>query len=161
MKPRAGALWSRPTRFACRAALVGSALSLACGGSSRSEIPLGEEPLETVRIEEPADAVFDPASDVREERDGPSFAGVLPADFPSDLPIYEPSALVDYGVDFVELSTSASASQILASLREKARAQGWTSTATDSGLSLSKSGRRASVVVRRAPSGESLVRIQH
>lgn len=59
--------------------------------------------------------------------------GILPTGFPSDLPIYLPASVVDFGAatggyQQAELLTSHPLTQVVSTLEQKLRQNGWTIT---------------------------------
>ena len=75
-------------------AIVGlTFLALACGRSDEA----GEGEIETIDVVPGRTSLlttaYDETAPVRQE----TFSGVLPSDFPSDLPLYDPSSLTDFG----------------------------------------------------------------
>ena len=91
--PRARA---RRLRAPVLAALLALASGLAASGC-RPKTPAGEKPLETVEVTDQPDAAANVETDQVAKRAPESgMAGALPADFPRDVPLPEPSSLVDF-----------------------------------------------------------------
>lgn len=61
--------------------------------------PAGPAPLETKEVGAAPDAALSTENDTVERRRAAAFSGVLPGTFPKELPVYEPSSLVDFGHD--------------------------------------------------------------
>jgi len=87
------------------AAAVGLALVAACGRESPAPAGAGSE-LETVDVSAAPDATAtlenDPVDHPAPSGRG-GVAGVLPGDFPRDVPLPQPSSLVDFGKGWIEL----------------------------------------------------------
>jgi len=126
------------------------ALVLACGGGSDRE---AEDTLDNLETEDVGDA-FDAGLSTEEDTKGrlrkdPEIAGVLPGGFPTDVPLFKPSSIVDFGeLDagryYLELDTSAPASAVSAELESSLAGFGW---AKDGGGALTKGGRSLRLVV--------------
>ncbi len=88
-----------------------------------------------------------------------TLAGVLPSDFPPDLPVFRPSSIVDFGQPtsasrFVTVDTSAPAGQARGSLEGQLRRAGWRlEPISESTWSCTKDGRRVRVVLEDLRSG--------
>ncbi len=73
-------------------------LVLAAFACQKAAEPAPDPPkLETVDVGAARDATLSTAGDAQEKRHEAAFAGVLPTGFPKDLPVYEPSTLIDFG----------------------------------------------------------------
>jgi hypothetical protein len=111
--------------------LVAAVLLAACTPRSGGDAASDAEPvLEAEEVTAAVDAAHDPSADPKEERRTTSFLGVLPGDYPEDLPVPEGSSLVDYGDReggwrYVELHTTVSADAVRSELEEAWRAAGW------------------------------------
>ncbi len=75
----------------------------------------------------------DPQAIVR----GPELVGVLPGDFPADLPIYLPASLVDFGTaddgwGYVSLLTPHALARVKRELSAKLAESGWAAAKSDS-----------------------------
>ena len=87
--------------------------------------------LATVEVSAAPDAAYSIADDKVERRANPNaIAGALPDGFPTDIPVYLPSSLVDFtsrpeGGAVVVFATPASVSTVSAALSQKLRAAGW------------------------------------
>ena len=94
---RAPSARSRRLDAAVRAALLALAIGLASSGC-RPQAPAGEKPLETVEVTDQPDASANLETDqvAAKRSDEGAMAGALPADFPRDVPLPEPSSLVDF-----------------------------------------------------------------
>lgn len=127
------------------------ALVLACGGGSDRE---AEDILDNLEIEDVGDA-FDAGLSTEEDTKGrlrkdPEVSGVLPGGFPTDVPLFKPSSIVDFGElgagrYYVEIDTSAPASAVSAELERSFAGFGW---ARDGGGAFTKGGRSLGLVVK-------------
>lgn len=93
-----------------RVAGLAGALALAVAGCA-GEAPerSRSDDLDTVDVGPPIDADASLEADAVERRLGPAtggVAGVLPADFPRDVPLPVPSSLVDFGRGWIELEVA-------------------------------------------------------
>jgi hypothetical protein len=85
-------------------------------------------------------------------------AGVLPSDFPSDVPVFVPSSLVDFGSPggelFIELDTSAPLVGVRASVSSQLSSTGWSSSDSNGEtLVFRKAGRELRVVLQDLSAG--------
>jgi len=114
-------------------------LSLGCGGSRGSgdvdEIIDVEMPIEV-------DTSEDPQAVPRKLQ----LVGILPQDFPEDVPLYLPASLIDFGTQgrgrTVTLLTPHELSQMRPAYEDLLRRAGWILNRVDSGVELSKGQRR-------------------
>lgn len=143
-------------RWTARAGLA-LALCLGAGCDDRGEADDadGAAPLETVDVRPPP--VIDLSNDPQAPARAPALSGVMPEDFPPDLPLYLPASLVDFGSDgdrrSVSLLTATGVGVTLRELESRARAGGWTVTPADGGRRLEKGGRSVRLVVEDAGPG--------
>jgi hypothetical protein len=95
--------------------------------------------------------------------DSGGLMGVLPGGVPDDLPIYEPSSVVDFeeraGVGWVRLSTPNERPAVEASLREALDRAGW--RAAGDPWTRTKADRTVRLSVRPAPGGGSEIEIRY
>ncbi len=98
-------------------------LGAACARQEGSPPPAPK--LDTVEVKPASDATLSTAGDRQETRRESGFSGVLPEDFPKDLPLYRPSTLVDFGSGFVVLQTPDAPGAVRQKLPALLRAQGW------------------------------------
>lgn len=95
--------------------------------------PAPEEPveLETVDVELPIDAELSTENDLKAvKRAAEAISGLVPGDVPSDLPLFSPSSVVDFGDagggrSYVELDTGARPDAVRRWLGERLPAAGW------------------------------------
>jgi len=117
------------------------------------------KPLETVEVNEGPEAAFTTEHDeFAATRPAQEMAGVLPSDFPSDVPVFSPSSLVDFGSPggepYVELDTSAPMNGVRASLQSQLSNAGWSiSDSNGEATVFVKAGRELRVVLRDLSAG--------
>ena len=139
-------------------AMLGLLVMGACG---RKPTPGSDasKPLVTVEVHEGPEVGFTTANDeFAAPRPTQEMAGILPSDFPSDVPVFSPSSLVDFGSPgaerFVELDTSAPIKGVRASLESQLSNAGWNSSgSTDEAMVFVKSGRQLRVIVKDLSAG--------
>lgn len=143
--------------------LVGIALlSLLIVGACGRNKTLGDDaskPLETVDVDEGPEAglttEFDEYAAARPVQE---MAGILPSDFPSDVPVFSPSSLVDFGSPgagrYVELDTSAPIEGVRVTLESQLSGSGWGSSGSGGDvLTFNKAGRQLKVVLQDLSAG--------
>ena len=116
--------------------------SVACGGGDSKDVD------EIIDVKKPI--VVDTSEDLQEAPRTPQLVGVLPGDFPEDLPLFLPASLVDFGGQegrpSVTLLTSEASSQVKRSYEEILRNAGWAVERGGHGFRMRKGGRSARVV---------------
>lgn len=118
------------TAIAALAALALGGSILAC---SRSEPPAPDsaaKPIPTEDVAPPLGAGVSTAGDRQEPARRPRFSGVLPGNFPKDVPMYEPSTLTDFGpaaagASYVVLQTPDSPALVRRRFLEQLAARGY------------------------------------
>lgn len=133
-----------------------SGLLLLLGACGRGAGPGSDEvkPLETVDVDEGPEAALTTEHDeFAAPRPAQEIAGILPSDFPSDVPVFSPSSLVDFGSPgterYVELDTSAPIGRVRSSVESDLSSSGWSSSGSASeALVFVKAGRELRVVLR-------------
>jgi hypothetical protein len=136
-------------RLATATVLAGLVAMAGCGGDDEPA-PAPPE-LTTVEVGPALDAQLTTAFDAQERRREASFAGVLPGDFPADLPRYEPSTLADFGGDdrgrrTVVLLTPDPPARVRGTMLQRLGAQGWAcSPAGADAVACGKAGRSVEV----------------
>jgi hypothetical protein len=132
---------NRAFRIAC-ALLLGA--SVGCRQEPKPEP--APPPIETKEVGAAPDATLSTEGDVVERRRASTFSGVLPGGFPKDLPVYEPSSLVDFGQDaqgsFVVFQTPDDSVRVRARYPAAIAAHGWM---REGGDAFSRGGRRVRV----------------
>lgn len=88
----------------------------------------------------------------------PELVGILPEDFPKDLPLYLPASLVEFGsVDdgwvFVSLLTPHSLANVERQLSARLIKRGWTASSSGGVQQLRKGGSRARLQIENARPG--------
>ena len=130
----------------------------ACGGN-KTPGDEASKPLETVDVDEGPEAglttEFDEYAAARPVQE---MAGILPSDFPSDVAVFSPSSLVDFGSPgterFVELDTSAPIEGVRATLESQLSSSGWRSSGSGGDvLTFTKAGRQLRVVLQDLSAG--------
>ncbi len=81
-------------------------------------------------VDVPPLLTFDVEQDPQEAQRVPELAGVLPGDFPSDLPLYAPSSLIDFGSTeggprYVVLLSPHTRPRVAGELEKLLRESGW------------------------------------
>lgn len=139
---------------------IGLALGflLACPASEAPE----ENGIETVEVE-PAPTtllttLYDEAAPERRE----AFSGVLPSDFPADLPLYDPSNLTDFGDAergrYVLLFSPDAATLVRDRMQVELARSGWTLVEGDAVRGTYRRGSRAVVLdIRDANPGTEIL----
>jgi len=143
--------------------LVGIAMLslLFVGACGRRTGPGSDEskPLETVEVDEgPEAALTTEYDEFAAPRPAQEMAGVLPSDLPSDVPVFSPSSLVDFGSPggerYVELDTSAPMNGVRASLESQLSNAGWRSSGSSGeAMVFTKAGRELRVVLQDLSAG--------
>ena len=117
------------------------------------------KPLETVDVDVGPEAAFTTEHDeFAAPRPAQEMAGVLPSDFPSDVPVFSPSSLVDFGSPggerYVELDTSVPMNGVRASLQSQLSSAGWSiSDSNGEATVFVKAGRELRVVLQDLSAG--------
>ncbi len=127
--PRAIAIASAITpTLACGLALL---LGAACG---RAPAHRPEAPLDTVDVTAQPDAAATLAADgvAAPRADESGFSGVLPADFPKDVPLPERSSLVDFGPQGITVEVQSARARVEADYLARLRARGFSVTSDGS-----------------------------
>jgi len=130
-------------------------VAAACERSPELSGGNGAGELETVEVAPAPDATASLAADeVEVRRAGSGLAGVLPSDFPRDLPLPLPASLIDIerggGEVAIVLATAAGCDGVLAAHRSRMLAAGWFEEAPGS---YRQEGRRAVVSGRDSRPG--------
>lgn len=134
-------------------ALALSLALFACGRSSQDD---ASGNLEAVDVE-PSISIT-PEDDPQAVERPPELTGILPQDFPSELPLFLPASLVDFGSrggkNYVSLLAAASRAKVRGDLESRLKDAGW--GVSDSGggaLVLRKGSRRVQLSIRDASPG--------
>ena len=113
--------------------LIAAVLGLSC---EPSEVPNHIE-IETVDVQPEIDAALTTAYDETAILEGDTVAGVLPADFPQDIPLYAPASLIDMGSSqtgrpFVVIATPDEKNRVTQAVVDMLANAGWEPMSTDS-----------------------------
>jgi hypothetical protein len=127
---------------------------VACNRGPRAERAAGGE-LETVEVAPPPDAAASLEGDeVERRRQESGLAGILPSDFPRDLPLPLPASLIDVersgGEVAILLASTSSCATLRESHRHQLAAAGWREEGAGS---FRQGGRRAAVAYRDSRPG--------
>lgn len=131
----------RDHSIAALALLAGVALLAGCGGAPTSE----PSELETVDVKPGLEV--DSSQDPKAASVGPQLVGILPGDFPSDLPIHLPASIVDLGDTddgraVVTLLTPHDIARVRREIYAALGQRGWTTAAGEGGAVVLKKGSR-------------------
>lgn len=112
------------------AAAISVATPIVLLASCRPPAPAEEVPLETVEVDRGPTATLVPDDDPVEARSGGTLAGLLPGDYPADLPSPKPASVIDFGAasadrSYVVLHTDRTADETRASLVAALDASAW------------------------------------
>ena len=128
-----------------------AALLVGAVAGCRQEAKPAPEParIETKEVGAAPDATLSTEGDAVEHRRASTFSGVLPGGFPKDLPVYEPSSLVDFGQDasgsFVVFQTPDDPARVRARYPAAIAAHGWMREGGDAAGTFSRGGRRVRI----------------
>jgi len=135
----------------CAALLLVISLAACDRSAAKPDKP---KDLETVDIGGGLDAELTTEFDEREKQVEIDIGGVLPSDFPSEMPVFSPSSIIDFGPGFVEVDSLVPAAEVRSTLGARIQRSGWTvDSIGDGGSVYSRGSHRVRVVVRDAGSG--------
>lgn len=124
----------------------------ACDGSSST--PDQPEELETVDVGGGVDAELTTEFDERARQVEIDMGGVLPSDFPPEMPVFVPSSVVDFGPGFVEVDAPVPTAEVQTSLGAQIQSAGWAVDSTgDGGSVYSRAGQRVRITLTDLGSG--------
>lgn len=135
-------------------------LMIACGRSESK--PKVSKELETVEVGAGYDANLSTEADKRERRVTADMGGVLPSDFPSQMPIFTPSSIVDFGQpggsdNYVVVDTPVPRNEVASLLATRIERAGWSVDAIgDEGTIYIREGRRVRVILNDLGSGSRI-----
>lgn len=145
------------------ACLIASAPLLACcaGGDTGEK---GE--IEVVEVEPSRTSLLTTAYDEVASERSDAFSGVLPSDFPDDLPLYDPSSLVDFGDEagggrFVLLFTPDATTMVRDRMRGELARSGWTLIDGDTERGTWRRGSRSVILDIRDARPGTEIRVEH
>ena len=124
-------------------------VGIVIAGCDRSA-PKQQKPqeLETVEVGGGLDAELTTELDQKARQVAIEVGGVLPSDFPSDLPVFSPSSVVDFGQlpsggGFVVVDSPVPVDEVRSSLASQLQRSGWgVESIGDTGNTYSKGGKR-------------------
>lgn len=125
-----------------------------------------EEGLEVEEITLPVDSGLSTETDIKGPPIVQGVSGVLPSDYPHELPTHKPSSVSDVGDQpdggrFVEFESPTSAATVAAGLESRSKRAGWHVEKTGSGrFRASKDGMRVDFEVTDLFSG-SRIRVEY
>lgn len=129
-------------------------LSASVGCDRSGSTPDRPKELETVEVGGGVDAELTTEYDERAKRVEIEIGGVLPSDFPPEMPVFAPSSIVDFGPGFVEVDTPVSTNEVQTSLGGQIQRSGWAvDSVGDGGSVYSRAGQRVRVVMTDLGSG--------
>lgn len=127
---------------ACR--LLAAFLVLALLGGCRKDPGEEPDPLEAVDVVPALE--IETAEDPTEAERPPALVGLLPSGFPTDMPLYLPASLVDWGTGdggrYVDLLTPHGRGRVERELMALVRSGGWSATGAGGGWLLRKGGQQ-------------------
>ncbi len=110
--------------------------------------------LETVDVGGGLDADLTTEFDEKARQVEIDLGGVLPSDFPPEMPVFSPSSVIDFGPGFVEIDTPVPAAEARSTLGAQIQRSGWAVDSIGEGGSVyTREGHRVRVVVAEAGSG--------
>lgn len=131
-----------------------------CGAAPPANEPAPAR-VATVEVGAAPDATLSTQGDRVETRHESAFAGVLPTGFPKDVPVYEPSSLVDFGESggwsYAVFQTPQDLAVARQRFQELLRARGW---AADSAAGFAKQGRHLRLAFENAHPG-ARIRVEY
>lgn len=133
------------------AILLGLSL-LGLAACKQSSSPQKVTELDTVEVEEVADASHTADQDEKARYKAAKVAGVMPSDFPSGLPVLAPSSIVDFGRQgssgYVVVDSSVPFAEATSSMRAQLEVAGWSAESTNNqGGTWSKQGQRVQITL--------------
>lgn len=141
------------------------AVAILAGGCAAPE-PAEPLVMETEEVGAPIDAELSTEDDLKARPRRETLSGVIPGDFPPDLPVMTPASVVDFGPaaggrGYLEIDTGRSPDQVRAWLGQALPAAGWTVRSIGSGrLEASKGTGRVSYELRDLAPG-TRIRIEY
>lgn len=102
--------------------------AMLLGGCPASDSPEGGE-IEVIEVEPAPTTLLTTLYDEQATQRHDAFSGVLPSDFPADLPLYDPSNLTDFGSDggarYVLMFTPDAATMVRDRMQVELARSGW------------------------------------
>lgn len=144
-----------------RRAIIALGLLLAACPSAQDAEP-SLESLETKDVTAAADANLSTEEDTVGQQRVEKAAGVLPGDFPADIPLLEPYSVIDFGETsggrkYVQLAIPVHAETVRERYLNKVQAAGWAIANLDPWIATAtKEGRSVVLVLAGAKTGSEL-----
>jgi hypothetical protein len=141
-------------------AAIAALLAAACRRAPEPP-PRPADDLQTVDVAPPPDVHVDTSLDVQEVRRVEELSGILPSDYPKDLPLPSGASLVDQGPRWVELLVGRAPAEVRPQLLQRVRAAGWQAEAAgNDAWTLRRGGVRARATLSaRGPSTQ--IRVEY
>lgn len=135
-RPAPRVKWARAgSRRRAPLAVLAGALALACGQGAEQP---DKTPKEVYDVPPPIEIPI--ADDPQEAPRPKGLSGRLPSGFPTELPLYLPASLIDYGLEaderWVDILTAAGRDQVEPHMLGAAAEAGWKSDGQSDGRSL-------------------------
>ncbi|HVR28890.1 MAG TPA: hypothetical protein VMS86_05090 [Thermoanaerobaculia bacterium] len=147
-------------------AALAPAVLAASAGCRGGEPTADGAAIEAVDVGEPIDSQIRPEEDERAEVRARGLLGVLPGDFPSDLWVYEPASIVDFGAaepgrSYIALRTVAAPAEVSRRFQAEERKRGWqVAVVASTLLTFSKDGRLVEAELEQR-GNETWIRIEY
>lgn len=147
-------------------AALAPAVLAASAGCRRGEPTADGDAIAAVDVGEPIDSQIRPEEDERAEVRARGLLGVLPGDFPSDLWVYEPASIVDFGAaepgrSYIALRTVAAPAEVSRRFQAEERKRGWqVAVVASTLLTFSKDGRLVEAELEQR-GNETWIRIEY
>ncbi len=137
-----------------RVLMLGVLLWTACGAPQEETARRPSEIIDVRPMIDEVETSGDPQAVARK----PQLVGVMPSSFPSDIPLFLPASLVDFGTSpdglrSVSLATSVGQSKVRQDLMASLMAAGWRSEESGGSMLLRKDGRSVRLRIEKASTG--------
>lgn len=139
--------------------LVVMASCLCVGACQRPPKDAGSGELDTVEVAPAPETKIDIEQDVKApERGTTGLTGVVPADFPSDVPLYSPASITDFGDTpngrrQLTFMTSAGPEKVRSWFAARLAERGWQSGSGSGAMEFQKGSRTVRITVQKDPVG--------
>ena len=142
---------------------LGVGLALLLGGCPAAESP--EEEIEVVEVEPAPTTLLTTLYDEQARKRHEAFSGVLPSDFPADLPLYDPSNLTDFGGEggarYVLMFTPDAATLVRDRMQAELARSGWARIEGDEVRGTYRRGSRAVILEIRDANPGTEIRVEY